>query len=153
MQGIVLGLLLDIITGTDTGSADLADLDPSHTLADIQATATTPHTEVTPDLITDALTGAHCIIDTPVLIVIDVTHHTEGHHYIEVSQLIPEIAADLDHILHTDPVEWHLLNLHPVLAKQHQNIRIGNIRVTIDYPQSDYYSLDDASSDSADDLN
>ena len=26
-------------------------------------------------------------------------------------------------------------------------------RVTIDYPQSDYYSLDDAASDSDDDLN
>ena len=46
----------------------------------------------------------------------------------EVPPLIPEIAADLDHILHTDPVEWHLLNLHPILTKQHQNIRIVNIK-------------------------
>ena len=125
MQGIILGLLLDIITGTDTGSADL---DPSHTLADIEATATTTHTEVTPDLITDILTGAHHITNTPVLIIIDATHHIEGHHHIEVAQLIPEIAADLDHILHTDPVEQHLLNLHPVLVKQHQIIGIGNIK-------------------------
>ena len=124
MQGTVLGLLLDIITGTDTGSADL---DPSHTLTDIKATATS-HTEVTSDLITDILTGAHCIINTPVLIVMNATHHTEGYHHIEVSQLIPGIIVDLDHVLHTDPVEWHLLNLHPVLAKQHQNIRIGNIK-------------------------
>ena len=87
-------------------------------------------------------------------IIINMTHHTEGHHHIEVPPLIPEIAADLDHILHTDPVEQHLLNLHPVLAKQHQNIRIGKYkRVTIDDPQSDYYSWDDASSDSDDDLN
>ena len=125
IQGIILGLLLDIITGTDTGSADL---DPGHTLTDIKATATTTHTEVTPDLITDILMGAHHVINTPVLIVIKVTHHTEGHHHIEVPQLIPETAADLDHILHTDPVEWHLLNLHPVLAKQYENIRIGNIK-------------------------
>ena len=149
IQGIVLGLLTDIITGTDTGSADLG---PSHMLVDIEATATTTHIEVTPDLITDALTEAHHIIDTQVLIIINATHHT-GHHHIEVPPLIPEIAADLDHVLHTDPVEWHLLNLHPVLTKQHRNIRIGNIKVIIDDPQSDYYSLDDASSDSNDDLN
>ena len=75
------------------------------------------------------------------------THHTEGHHHIEVTQLIPEIATDLDHILHTDTVEQHLLNLHPVLTKQHQNIRIGNIKESpLMTPQSDYYSLDDASS-------
>ena len=144
------GLLLDIFTGTETGSADL---DPSHTLTDIENTATTTHTEVTPDLITDALTEAHHIIDTQVLIVINVTHHTEGHHHIEAPPPIPEITADLDHVLHTDPVEWHLLNLHPVQTIQHQNIKIGNIRVTIDDPQSDYYSSDDASSDSDDYLN
>ena len=56
------------------------------------------------------------------------THHTEGHHHIEAPPLIPEIAADLDYILNTDPVEWHLLNLHPVLTKQHQNIRMGSIK-------------------------
>ena len=125
IQGIVLGLHLDIITGTDTGSADL---DPSCTLMDIAATAAIAHTEVTPDLITDALTEAHHIIDTQVLIIIDATHHTEGHHHTEVPPLTPETAADLDHILHTNPVEQHLLNLHPVLTKQHQNIRIGNLK-------------------------
>ena len=78
--------------------------------------------------VSSVLTEARHIIDTPVLIVINATHHTEGHHYIEVPQLFPEIAADLDHILHMVPVEWHLLNLHPVLTKQHQNIRIGNIK-------------------------
>ena len=56
------------------------------------------------------------------------THHTEGHYHREVPPLIPEIAAYLDHVLHRDPVEWHLLNLHPVLTKQHQNIRIGDIK-------------------------
>ena len=56
------------------------------------------------------------------------THQTEGHHHIEVPPLIPEITADLDHVLHTDPVEEHLLNLHPVQTIQHQNIRIGNIK-------------------------
>ena len=125
IPGTILGLLLDIVTGTDTGPADI---DPSHTLADIEATASTTHTEVTPDLITDALIEAHHIIDTQVLIAIDMTHHTEGHHHIEAPPLIPEITADLDHILHTDPVQWLLLNLHPVQTIQHQNIRIGKIK-------------------------
>ena len=125
IQSIILDLLLDIITGTDTGSADL---DPSHTLMDIKATATTTHIEFTQGLITDALTEAHHIIDTQVLNIINATHHTEGHHHIEVPPLIPETTADLDHVLHTDPVEWHLLNLHPALTKHHQNIRIGNIK-------------------------
>ena len=95
-----------------------------------------------PDLMTDTLAEAHHIIDTQVLIVIDATHHTEGHHHIEVPPLILEIAADLDHVLHTDPVEWHLQDLHPVLTKQHQNIRIGNIKESpLMTPQSDYYSF------------
>ena len=94
---------------------------------DIKATATIALTKVAQDLITDTLTEACHIIYTQVLIIIDATHHTEGHHHIEVPPLTPETAADLDHILHTNPVEQHLLNLHPVLTKQHQNIRIGNL--------------------------
>ena len=125
IQGIVLGLHLDNITGIDTGSADL---DPSCILMDIEATATIAHTEVASDLITDALTEACHIIDSQPLIVIDATHHTEGHHHIEVPPPTAETITDLDHILHTNPVGQHLLNLHPVLTKQHQNIRIGNIK-------------------------
>ena len=101
---------------------------------DLEATAAIAHTEVTPDLITDALTEACHIINTQVPIIIDATHHTEGHHHIEVPPLTPETTADLDHMLHTNPVEQHLLNLHPVLTKQHQNIRIGNLRVTMMTP-------------------
>ena len=84
---------------------------------DIKATATITHTEVTPDVITHTLTEAHHIINNQVLIIIDMTHHTEDHHHIEVPPHIPEIAVDLHHVLHTNPVEWHLLNLHPVLTK------------------------------------
>ena len=119
----------------------------------IKATATIADTEVAPDLIIDALTKACHIIDTQALTIIDVTYCTEGHLHVEVPPPNPETTADLDHILHTNPVGQHLLNLHPVLTKQQQNIRIGNLRVIIDDPQSDYYSLDNASSDSDDDLN
>ena len=106
VQDIGLGLLLNINTGTDTG---LAHLDPSHTLTDIKATATTTPTEVAPDLITDTLTEAHHVINTQVLIIINVTHHTGGHPHIEVPPLTPETAADLDHILHTDKTSgWEI---------------------------------------------
>ena len=121
---------------------------------DIEATATIAHTEVTPDLITDALTEAHHVIDTQVLIIIDGTHHTEGHHHIEVPPLTPETAADLDHIHHTNPVEQHLLNLHPGLTKTTSKCQDRkHKRVIIDDLQSDYYSSDNTSSDSNDDLN
>ena len=46
------------------------------------------------------------------------THHTGGHPDIEAPPLIPEIAADLEHIHHTNQVKPPLLNLHPVLAGQ-----------------------------------
>ena len=46
------------------------------------------------------------------------------------------------------------LNPHPDLVGQQQNHRIrGQKRVTIEDPQSDFYSSDDTSSDSEDDLN
>ena len=55
------------------------------------------------------------------------TPHRRSFHT-EALPLIPETAADIDHILHTDLVEQHLLNLHPALTIQTQHIRIGNIK-------------------------
>ena len=127
----------------------------SHTCTDIKATATTTHTEVAPDLITDALTEAHHIINTqPLIIIINATHHIGDHPHIEVPPLTPETAADLDHILHTDPSRTASSKPSSSSNKttlKHQDRKYK--RVTIDDPQSDYYSLDDASSDSNDDLN
>ena len=95
---------------------------------DIKAISTIAHTGVIPDFITDALTEACHVINTQVLIHIDATHHTEGHHHIELPPFTPETTADLDHILYINPVEQHVINLNPVLTKQHQNIRIGDLK-------------------------
>ena len=57
------------------------------------------HTEVIPNHITDATTGALHDTITPALIIITETHHIGDHSHIEV-QLIPAIVADPDHIHH-----------------------------------------------------
>ena len=62
--------LLDTTTRTDT---DIASQDHSHTLA---VTVAIIHTEIIPDHITDANTGALHDTVTPALIIIAVTHHT-----------------------------------------------------------------------------
>ena len=76
------GQLLDTTTGTDT---DIAGPDHSHTLADIKVTVIITHTEVIPDDIIDAITRALHNTITPALIIIDVTHHTRDHPYVEDS--------------------------------------------------------------------
>ena len=73
--------LLDTATRTGT---DIAGQDHSHTLEDIEVTITIIHTEVIPDHITDATTGALHDNVTSALIVIAVTHHTGDHPHIEV---------------------------------------------------------------------
>ena len=50
---------------------------------------------------------------TQALIIITMTHHTEGHPHTEVHPLTPGIAADREHVLYKNQVRLHLLNLHP----------------------------------------
>ena len=72
---------LDMTTGT---GIDIAGQDHSHTLIDIEVTVIITHTEVIPDHITDAITGALHDTITPALIIIAVTHHTRDHPHKEV---------------------------------------------------------------------
>ena len=81
-KGITPDQPLGTITRTGT---NIAGQDHSHTLTDIKVTVTITHTEVVPDHITDAITGAHHDIITPALIVTAVTHHTRDHPHEEVS--------------------------------------------------------------------
>ena len=74
--------------------------------------------EVIPDLITDVIIGVLHDPITPALIIIAVTHHTDDNPHTEVPQLIPEIAADPDHVLHINQVRKPCLNLHPALTGQ-----------------------------------
>ena len=76
------------------------------------------HTEVTPDHTTNALTEAFHITITQALIITTVTCHTEGCPLTEAHPLTPGIAANLEHVLHTNQVRLHLLSLHPTLAGQ-----------------------------------
>ena len=82
-------------------------------------------------------------------------HHTGDHLCIEVPQLISRDCSKSRPCIHpTKQVRTPHLSSHPPLVgptvkpqdKKHR-------RVTIDDPQLDYYSSDDTSSDSEDDLN
>ena len=52
-----------------------------------------------------------------VLITFAITQHLEDHPHVEVPQLIPEIVADPDHILHINQVRQLCINLDPVLTE------------------------------------
>ena len=137
--------------GTGT---DIACQDHSHTPTDIKVTASIIHTGVIPDHITDITNEALQDTISPALIAIAVTHHTGDHLHIEVYQPIPEITAGPDHAHHINQVRTPHLNPHPVPTEQQQKPQDKKQRrVMIDNPESDYYSSDDTSSDSEDDLN
>ena len=72
------------------------------------------------------------------------THHIEGHTYIGILQLTQRITVDPNHILHISQVGKFCTSLHPFLDRRHP-------RVTIDDPQTEFYSTDDKSSDSEED--
>ena len=61
------------------------------------------------------------------LIAFAMTCHIKDHPHTEVPQLIPEIAADPDHVPHINQVIKLCTNLHPTLAELQQNHMIGNI--------------------------
>ena len=57
-----------------------------------------------------------CVTITQALIVTATTYHTEGCPHAEALPLTPGIAADLEHVLHTNQVRLHPLSLHPTLV-------------------------------------
>ena len=82
------------------------------------------------------------------------TCHTGDLHHIEAYQPTPEIVAGPDHMHHINPVEMPHLNPHPSSSRTTVKPQDKKQKkVTIDNPQSDYYSSDNTSSDSEDDLN
>ena len=104
--------ILGIITGTGTG---ITGPDPSHipTITKVSVRIAHIHTGATPDHTTNAPTEPLHVAITQALIIIAATCHTEGHPCIEAHLLTSGIAADLEHILHTNQVRLHLLSLHP----------------------------------------
>ena len=68
------------------------------------------------DIVDATIEALH--ITATVLIMLTATPLTKDHTHAEVPQIIPETAADPDHILHINQVRKIHLNLHPVLAGQ-----------------------------------
>ena len=60
------------------------------------------------------------------LFVFTVRHHIKDHPHIGFLQLILEITADPDHILHINQVRKLCINLHPILTELQQNLKIGD---------------------------
>ena len=89
-------------------------LDHIHALTYKEVTAAITHTEVTPGHITHDPTEAHHTINTQILIITNMTHPIGGLSHIEALLYMCQ-----GHILCTKPAKQHLLNLHPVLTKQH----------------------------------
>ena len=101
-QDITLDPLLDIITGIDTG---ITGPNHSHTPADMTVPVKITCATTTPDHITDTPTEAPHVTITLALIVIAVTHPTGDHHHVEAPPLTPDIAADPEHVPHTNQVK------------------------------------------------
>ena len=139
-------------TGTDT-----VGLDYNPILADITAKVIMTPTVVIPGHtagITDDITGVvHDTHTQPLThIILTVTLHIADLLHIEALQLTPEITADHTLNQHTNPPGKVYTNLLSHSQRpQGKTPTKRNSRVTIDDPQTDYYSSDDHSSDSEED--
>ena len=125
--GITPDHLLDTITRIDT---DTADQGHSPNPTDIKVTVIPTPTEAIPGHkieTVDATIGVLHDAITPVLIIFAMTHLIEDHPHIGVLQLILKIAADPNHALHINQVRKLGINLHPILTKFQQNLKIGDI--------------------------
>ena len=108
----------DPLLDTTWTGTDIASQDYSHTPTDIEVTVAIIHTEVIPDHITDATTGALHDTVTPAFIVIAMTHNTRGHPHAKVYQPIPVITADPDDTHGINQVRTPHQNPAPVPAGQ-----------------------------------
>ena len=82
------------------------------------------HEGVTPGHITDPHTAEHHATETQVHIATNETLHTEDPHHTEV---FPGIAADSDHVHHTNTTTKHHQNDLTALTKQPGETKTGNI--------------------------
>ena len=137
-----------MIIETDIGSIGQ---DPTPAIIDTGVTVTVTHKEVTPGHITDPHTAAHHTTETQVHITTNEIPHTEDLHHTEV---FPGIAVDSDLTHHTNMTMKHHQNCLTALTRQPEKNKDKKYKqVTIDDPPSKYYSSDDQSSKSDEDLN
>ena len=157
LQGTEIHILLQdtvidlhLITITETGIG-LTGQDPIPTVIDTEVTAKVIHREFTPGHITDAHTEAHCTTDTQTHTVINGTPHIEDLHHIEVFLHVPKIAVDLDHV--QNPCITSSKPSYSSNRTAWKNKDKKYKQVTIDDLPSNYYSFDEPSSESDEDLN
>ena len=108
------------------------------------------HKGVAPGHITNPHTTALHAKETQAHITTDETPHTEEPHHTEV---LPGITVDPDHICHTNKTAKHHPNCLTALNRQPEKTDRKYKQVTIDDPPSEYYSSDEQSSESDEDLN
>ena len=146
----VLDLHLAISTGTDTGLTG-----PGHipTITGTEVTARAIHREVTPGHITDAHTGAHPTTDTQTHIIIDGTPDRRSSLHRSSSTHSRDCSRSRPHNLHRTT---HMATSKPTYSSSRtawKNKDKKYKQVTIDDPPSNYYSSDEPSSESDEDLN
>ena len=107
------------------------------------------HTTGTAHAITEALHDVHT--QMPIHIALTVTLHIEDHLPIGALQVTLETAANHDLKQHTNQLRKPSTNL-PHSSRPQGSCITEEIQVTIDDPQMDFYSSDDHSSDSEEDL-
>ena len=150
-QDTMKDLHLTMIVRTDIG---LTSQDPIPAVIDTKVTVREIHRGVTPGHITDAYTEAHHSTDTQAHNAIDEILHIEDLHHTEAFLHIPEITVDLDHIPHTKNAcmtSSKLSYSSNRTARRNKDKKYK--QVTIDDPPSKYYSSDEPSSESDEDLN
>ena len=107
--------------------------------------------KVTPGHTTKPHATAHHATETQVHTTTDETSHTDDPHHTEV---FPGIAVDPDLTHHTNMTTKHHQNHLTALTRQPGKNKDKKYKqVTIDDPPSEYYSSDDQSSKSNEDLN
>ena len=150
-QDITLDPLLDIITGTDTS---ITGPDHSHTPAGIEVTVEITCTTATPDHITDTPTEAPHVTITLALIIIAMTH---PHRRLSSHRSSSTHSRDHNRSrTHTPYKPSKTTCSKPSSSSSRTTVKHQDKkhrRVTIDDPQSDYYSSADTSSKFEDDLN
>ena len=151
MPDIAIDLHLTMIIETDI---DLMGQDSTPTAIDTGVTVGVIHKEVTPGHITDAHTGAHCTTETLAHITINETLHIE-----DSSSHRSYAAHSRDHSKsrpHTSHKNTHITSSKPSYRSNRtpwKNKDRKYKQVTIDDPPSKYYSSDEPSSESDEDLN
>ena len=150
MQDAMIDLHLAMIIRMDI---DLTGQDTIPKVIDTGFTVGVIHKGVAPGHITDAHTEAHHATDTQVHTAINETLHIEDLHHTEVFLHIPDCSRSRPRTSHKNT---HITSSKPSSSSKRTALKNKDRKykqVTIDDPPSIYYSSDEPSSESDEDLN